>query len=99
MSKIIRHTNLASEQPGPRADVDLPLEGINFEAHITPWLSFKLDTKTFRKSTLSAAVTVVLLSLTGCACAGAAAAVGAPAWAATLVLFVPGMFYLLARRK
>jgi hypothetical protein len=32
MSKIIRHTNLASEQPGPRADVDLPLEGINFES-------------------------------------------------------------------
>jgi hypothetical protein len=32
MGKIIRHTDLTAEEPGPRADVDLPLEDFEFEA-------------------------------------------------------------------
>jgi hypothetical protein len=30
MGKIIRHTDLADEQPGARADVDLPLDDFEF---------------------------------------------------------------------
>jgi hypothetical protein len=36
MGKIIRHTDLAGEEPGPRADVDLPLEHFEFEASSDP---------------------------------------------------------------
>jgi hypothetical protein len=99
MSKAIKHTDLAGEEPGPRADVDLPLEGIDFEARITPWLSFKLRTRTFEKSTLNATVTVALLVLTGCACTGVAGAVSAPTWLAIMMMFVPSTFYFLAARR
>jgi hypothetical protein len=32
MGKIIRHTDLAGEEPGARAVVDLPVEDFEFEA-------------------------------------------------------------------
>ena len=86
--------------PIGRADVDLPLEGIDFEARITPWLSFRLNTRTaVEKSGLNVAVTVALLALTGCACTGVAAAVSAPTWLAIIVMFAPGTFYHLAARR
>lgn len=97
MSKIIKHTDLTGEEPGPRADVRLPLEGIGFEAQLTPWVSFKLHARTLTKSPLNAAVTAALVAVAGCVCAGLSAAIGAPAWLAIAMIIVPGIFYFLAQ--
>jgi hypothetical protein len=97
MGKIIRHTDLAqAEEPGPRADVDLPLEDFEFEAQL-PLARFKVKTRTSPRSPLGAAVATVSVVVGGCAAAGTVSAIGAPIWMAVSSLALPFVFYLCLR--
>jgi hypothetical protein len=104
MGKIIRHTNLAdTEEPGARADVDLPQEDFEFEAQL-PLVKFKVKTRTTTRSPLGAAMTTVPLVVSGCACVGTVAAIGAPTWMAVSSLLLPfayfrSLAYLPRRRR
>jgi hypothetical protein len=93
MGKIIRHTDLADEQPGARADVDLPLEDFEFEAQV-PLVRFKVKTRTSKGSPLATAMAAVALVVGGCASAGTVSALGAPTWAALVSLLLPFAYYL-----
>lgn len=94
MGEIIRHTDLAqTEEPGPRADVDLPLEDFEFEAQL-PLARFRAKTRTVQRSQLGAAMATVSLVVAGCATAGTVAAIGAPIWLAVGSLLLPFVFYV-----
>ncbi len=96
MGKSIRHTDLAGEEPGARAHVDLPLEDFEFEAQV-PLVRFRFKARTSRSSPLAAAVASVSLAVGGCATACTVYALGAPMWAAIVSLSLPFAYYLCVR--
>jgi hypothetical protein len=96
MGKIIRHTDLAGDEPGARAVVDLPVEDFEFEARV-PLACFKVKTRTSEGSPLGTAMTAVSLAVAGCATAGTAYALGAPTGAAVIFLLLPFAYYLCVR--
>jgi hypothetical protein len=96
MGKIIRHTDLAGEEPGARAHVDLPQEDFEFEARV-PLVRFKVKTRTSKSSPLAAAMAAVSLAVGGCATACTVYALGSPTWAAIGSVSLPFAYYLCVR--
>jgi hypothetical protein len=90
------------EQPSAEAELHLALlpERCNLEFKTPSWLggmSLKLDSRTFGGSSLAMAITVVLLTASGCLIAGTAAAIGAPMWVIVGGLLIPAGVFAVVR--
>lgn len=90
------------EQPSAEAELRMelrPEEECTVEINFPRWLgggTIKLNTRTSAGSSLAMAVTVVLLTASGCFIAGTAAAIGAPMWAIIGSLLIPvGVFAIV----
>ena len=101
MGKIVKHTDLSREEPGPRADLDLPQEDVEFRTKL-PLVGggIEMRARITPESSLSSAIITVVLVSTGCGCAGTMFAIGAPIWAAVSAMLLPAFVYFtLARRR
>jgi hypothetical protein len=104
MGRIV-YTDLSGEEPGPRTDVGLPLEDVEFGSK-----DFHMKARAVPGSPLYWAIITAILVLMGCVCVGAVfgitACVGAvfgidpPTWAVVGVLLIPSAVYVgLSWRK
>lgn len=95
MGKIVEHTDLSLEEPGPRADVDLPQEDIEFRAKL-PLAAGEVEVRARISpgSLLSSAIIAVALVSAGCVCASTLFVIGATVWTATASLLLPTAVYL-----
>jgi hypothetical protein len=95
VAKVIKHIDLSSEDPGPRAALNLPQEDIEFGGEL-PLFGGKvlLKARVTPGSPLSRLVTAVSLIASGCACVVTLSLIGLPAWAAASTLILPAAIYL-----
>jgi hypothetical protein len=96
MVKSIRHTDLASEEPGARADVGLPLDEVSLEAEV-PLARFRFSSRAGPRSTLQSAMETISVAAAGCISVGTMSAIGAPKWVAISALPLLLGFHLCIR--
>lgn len=99
----IKRTDLTKTEgdPGPQAEVDLPLEDFEFWARTTRWPAAEVGIKSraSASSPLNSAIATIPLVLGGALCAGIIAAVGLPAWAVLCGLTLPMIIFFGLRLR
>jgi hypothetical protein len=102
MGKRIRHTDLALEKPGARAELNLERDEVTVEAEF-PLARIRFIGKAGTRSRLQPAMETFSVAAAGCGSVATIAAVGAPKWMAISALPLLFAFHLciryLPRRK
>jgi len=95
MGGIVKHTDLSSEEPGPRASVD----NREFRAKLPLGGELVLKARTVSGSRLNWTLMTVALVTTGCICTGTLSIIGAPTWVAAGALLLPVVVYSCLSRR
>ncbi|MGH3280305.1 MAG: hypothetical protein ACRDNW_14370 [Trebonia sp.] len=97
MTKPPRHTDLAATEGAPTPRGDPTVQCFEAEARLKA-LALRFKTRTGEWSPTGVAVAVLLLTVSGVACAIAVHAVGAPEWTEPVALLLPVAVYWLIMR-